>query len=100
MPTPAILDPTVRMGSLPWDLNPCIGFRVVLRADPPVDPAGRGAGLHNPGPGDVGASQKSGCIPTACAFVYTLFFPLRETILYAPFTPLGVLITVMITSLP
>src|SRR4029079_14053928 len=28
--TPGYLDPTVRMGSLPDDVNPCIGFRVVL----------------------------------------------------------------------
>jgi len=27
---PGYSDPTVRMGSLPWDVNPCIGFRVVL----------------------------------------------------------------------
>jgi hypothetical protein len=27
---PGYSDPTVRMGSLPWDLSPCIGFRVAL----------------------------------------------------------------------
>lgn len=29
---PGYSDPTVRMGSLPWDVNLCIGFRVVLGA--------------------------------------------------------------------
>ena len=33
---PGYSDPTVRMGSLPWDLDPCIGFRVVL--GPPLPP--------------------------------------------------------------
>ncbi|SDS91794.1 Formylglycine-generating enzyme, required for sulfatase activity, contains SUMF1/FGE domain [Mucilaginibacter mallensis] len=27
---PGYSDPTVRMGSLPWDINPCIGFRLII----------------------------------------------------------------------
>ena len=40
---PGYSDPTVRMGSLPWDVNPCIGFRVVLGPALPQNPSGRTA---------------------------------------------------------